>query len=227
MLALPAIATARPLVIGGLGIGETAYPHPASRHTGVATFMLAAGTALPRVALAMKSAGYRVRQGRRAHYWPFLHWALISAVHPSGFQVFLQSAPPWRQSRRPGHAELLRGARQVHCAEGLSFATPGIEDAMALVAAGIGVERNPLSLVAAVDCALLLQSLASTTERTPTSVQVGRGSALGTARIRAKDNYARRGACACLTRRTAFRSFCGNGRTRGSCTSFSTFPPTP
>jgi hypothetical protein len=160
VLRTAAIAAASPLVIGGLGIGETVYPDPASRHTGILSLMLASGTRLPELAREIQASGYRVRSaGRRARFWPFLPWARVWLMHPSGFQLLLLSAPPWRNARRPGHADLLRNARQVSCPGGLSFATPRIEDALRLLATGIGGEQNPRSLLPPVDRAMLLRSL--------------------------------------------------------------------
>ncbi len=160
ILRVPVIAAAQPLVIGGLGIGETVYPDPASRHTGVLSLMVAAGTNLPRLAHAMKADGYRVRQaGRRARYWPFLRWARLRLVHPSGLQLFLLSAPPWRRTHPMSHARLLRHASQVQCSGNLSFFTPRIEGALTLIARGIGGEHNPMSLLPAVDSGLLLRRL--------------------------------------------------------------------
>jgi hypothetical protein len=164
ILAVPAVAAAQPLVIGGLGIGETVYPDPASRHTGILALMLAAGTALPRLARELEPHGYRIRRaGRRALYWPFLPWARVELVHPSGFQVYLFSAAAWRKGHRLGHARLLRDARRVSCPGGLSFLTPGIADAIALISRGLGSERSPLSLVPAVDSTLLRRQLGAGT----------------------------------------------------------------
>ncbi len=156
ILAIPEIAAAEPLVIGGLGIGETVYPDPASRHTGILSIMLAAGTNLHVLARQLAVNGFRIRQaGKRSRHWPFLPWARAWLWHKSGFQVYLISAPFWRAGHRLGHKRLMRGAMQVDCPGGLSFRTPRFADAMALIAVGIGREHSLQSLLPAVDTALL------------------------------------------------------------------------
>ena len=102
----------------------------------------------------------RIRAGRYYPlHWPFLPWARVWLTHPSGFQVYLVSAPRWRIGHRLGHARLLPDARRVTCPGGLGFVTPRIEHALALIAAGIGRERNPLSLLPTVDAELLRHHL--------------------------------------------------------------------
>jgi hypothetical protein len=160
ILAAPAIASASPLVIGGLGIGETAYPDPASRHTGILSLMLATGTNLPRLAQELEGLGYDLRHvGRRAHYWPFLAWARIWLMHPSGFQLYLFAAPWWRWRSPLVHGRLLSRARRVSRPDGLVFLTPSAADALALLESGIGREHSATTLLPAVDTAMLRRTL--------------------------------------------------------------------
>jgi SAM-dependent methyltransferase len=169
ILAVPAIASANPVVIGGLGIGETAYPDAASRHTGILSLMLATGTDLPHLAKQLEGLGYHPRHvGRRARYWPLLAWARIWLTHPSGFQVYVFAAPQWRRRARLAHAGLLSRARRISCAEGLVFLAPCAADALALLDLGIGREHSPMTLLPAVDAVLLRRTLGRGDEAEPT-----------------------------------------------------------
>jgi hypothetical protein len=166
ILAVPAIECGSPLVTGGLAIGETVYPDPASRHTGILSLMLTTGTSLPRLARELEILGYHPRHtGRRARYWPFLAWARVWLTHPSGFQVYLFAAPPWRRRSRLAHAALMSRAQRIRCPDGLAFLAPAPNDALALIERGIGREHSPVTLLPAVDAALLRRSI--TDGRTP------------------------------------------------------------
>ena len=169
ILALASVAARDPLIIGGLALGETVYPHPATRHTGVLTLMLAAGTPLWRLMRDLRSRHYRVRQaGWRMLHVPLRPLAHLRAAHPSGFQFTLLSAPLWSARAPLSHARLRHRAQDIHASETLRFLAPHPQDAAALLEVGIGREWNPLSLMPAVDRALLHQALPRSHQEDPT-----------------------------------------------------------
>lgn len=149
------LAQHNPLVIGGLAIGETAYPHPATRHTGVLSLVLADGTKLRPIRRQLIERGYRVQcAGLRSLHLPWSAFARLRLRHPSGFQLLILSAAG--RSRLPlTHAALRERAQTVRVADGLEFLAPAPEDGLALIGEGEYGEQDPNSLVSSVDAALL------------------------------------------------------------------------
>jgi hypothetical protein len=155
VIAEPALAPGEPLAIGGLALGETLYPDPACRHTGLQTLMLRAGTRLMPIAAALQAKGYRIRRtGWRARHLPFHPVASLWLQSPSGFHVMLLSMPGWRQWHPLAHASLMRDAEWVQAGT-LRFQVPSRRAARALAAQGLGCEQGTGNLMVAVDAALL------------------------------------------------------------------------
>jgi hypothetical protein len=162
ILSLPELAPCDPLVIGGLGIGETAYPAPATRHTGALTMMLADGTRLRPLMRKLLSRNYRVRRaGLFSWHLPGNIFARVWLMHPTGFNVQLLSA----SGRRPlSHTELMKRAQGLRVGDGLAFQAPAPAEALALIDNGVGAERGLDSLVPQVDAALLRRLIAGGVE---------------------------------------------------------------
>ena len=155
VIAEPALAPGEPLAVGGLALGETLYPDPACRHTGLQTLMLRAGTGLMPIAAALQAKGYRIRRsGWRARHVPFRPVASIWLQPPSGFQVMLISMPAWRRWHPLAHASLMRDAEWVQAGT-LRFQVPSRRAARALAAQGLGREQGSGNLMVEVDAALL------------------------------------------------------------------------
>jgi hypothetical protein len=159
ILTLPDLVQHDPLVIGGLAIGETAYPTPATRHTGVLTTMLTDGTRLRPIMRRLIGRGYRVRRaGLRSLHLPGSAFGRLWLTHPTGFHLILLSASRWNRSSLI-HAELMKRAQTVRAADGLEFLAPAPADALALIEHGICGEQSLDSLVPAVDARLLVQMI--------------------------------------------------------------------
>ena len=158
ILANPLIAEHDPLMLGGLGLGQTVYPHPATRHTGVITLLLRPGTSLRRLMHALVAQGYRTRDaGWRSLHLPFRRHARLRLAHPSQMKLLLLAAPAWRSADSLGHAALQSRALQVS-AGNARFIAPCAPDALALAAQRLTGE-SPVSLLPQVDEALLRQHL--------------------------------------------------------------------
>lgn len=165
ILDTPFFRDARPLVVGTLAFGETLYPHPATRHTGLLCLMLRAGTCLRRVRRHALAAGYRVRRaGVGSLHLPFSKWATLWLSHPSGFHLEVMSAPFWRAGDRHGHARMIEGAQTVEYVEAAHFLTPAPHDAWALACGGMGRDRQPGSLLWLVDAVFLGRRLRDGTD---------------------------------------------------------------
>ncbi len=159
ILADPAIAPHDPLMLGGLGLGQTVYPHPATRHTGIITLLLRPGTSLRPLMYRLVSKGYRTREGGwRTLHVPFVRHARLRLDHPSQMKLLLLSAPAWRHTEALGHASLRQRAVPV-AAGSARFLAPSPADALALTAARLTGE-GAANLVPMVDEALLRQYLA-------------------------------------------------------------------
>lgn len=161
ILSLAELVRCDPLVIGGLSISETAYPAPATRHTGVLTLMLADGTPLRPVMRRLRGRGYRMRRaGLRSLHLPGNPYARVWLNHPTGFHLHLLSASALRNRLSMGHTGLRERAQTVVAASGLEFVAPAPADALALIENGIRGEQSPDSLLPAVDAALLRHLIA-------------------------------------------------------------------
>jgi hypothetical protein len=154
----PAIAEHDPMMLGGLGLGQTVYPHPATRHTGIITLLLRPGTKLRPLMYALVAQGYRTRQGGwRTLHLPLVRHARLRLAHPSQMKLLLLSAPAWRMSDPLGHTGLKTRAVPM-MAGNARFTSPSLSDSLALTAHRFtGESRN--SLIPAVDEALLRQYL--------------------------------------------------------------------
>lgn len=157
MLADPAIAPHDPLMLGGLGLGETVYPHPATRHTGIITLLLRPGTPLRPLMYRLVARGYRTREGGwRTLHVPFLRHARLRLDHPSQMKLLLLSAPAWRTGDPLSHGRLRQRAVTISTSRNLRFESPALPDALALSDHRLTGE-GPNSLVPLVDAALLRQ----------------------------------------------------------------------
>lgn len=159
ILANPIIAAHAPLMLGGLGLGKTVYPHPATRHTGTITLLLRPGTKLRPLMYALVAQGYRTRQGGwRTLHLPLRRHAHLRLSHPSQMKLLLLSAPAWRRDDALGHTALK--SRAVPIAAGNArFTALSLLDALALTQRRLTGE-SPTSLVPLVDEALIRAVLA-------------------------------------------------------------------
>ena len=159
ILANPVIAAHDPLLLGGLGLGQTVYPVPATRHTGIITLLLRPGTKLRRLMHALVADGYVTRDGGwRTLHVPFRRHARLGLKHPSAMKLLLLSAPAWRSADPLGHATL-KGRAALTTAGKARFYAPALPDALALATLRLTGEGQT-SLVPHVDAALLRQALA-------------------------------------------------------------------
>lgn len=160
ILANSIIAAHDPLMLGGLGLGQTVYPVPATRHTGIITLLLRPGTKLRPLMYALVEQGYRTREGGwRTLHLPFRRHARLRLAHPSQLKLLLLSAPLWRAADPFGHAVLRQNAQTITAGRGASFIAPALPDALALTNRRVTGE-SAASLVPLVDAALLEQALA-------------------------------------------------------------------
>lgn len=159
ILADPAIAPHDPLMLGGLGLGQTVYPHPATRHTGIITLLLRPGTPLRPLMYRLVEKGYRTREGGwRTLHVPFLRHARLRLDHPSQMKLLLLSAPPWRTGSPSGHRQLRERATTITTGRNLRYQSPALPDALALTDHRLTGE-GPSSLVPLVDAALLREAI--------------------------------------------------------------------
>lgn len=159
ILANPTIADHAPLMLGGLGLGQAVYPHPATRHTGIITLLLRPGTKLRPLMYALVAGGYRTRGGGwRTLHLPFLRHSRLLLSHPSGMKLLLLSAPAWRGADPLSYSRLRGRAATVAIGQNLRFLAPAPSDALALANRRLTGE-GPTSLVPAVDAALLRDAL--------------------------------------------------------------------
>lgn len=159
ILATPIIAENEPLMLGGLGLGQTVYPLPATRHTGIITLLLRPGTKLRPLMHDLVKQGYRTRQGGwRTLHLPLHRHARIRLEHPSQMKLLLLSAAPWNTSDPLSFARLCQGATVVTTGRNLRFRSPALPHAVAL-ADGRLTGEGPHSLVPLVDAALLRSAL--------------------------------------------------------------------
>lgn len=160
ILADPAIAEHDPLMLGGLGLGETVYPHPATRHTGIITLLLRPGANLRRLMYRLVAQGYRTREGGwRTLHLPFRRYARLRLDHPSQMKLLLLSEPAWRSSGAMGYATLTQRGNPTATRRGLRFSAPALSDALALSRLRLTGEGHA-SLVPDVDATLLRHVLA-------------------------------------------------------------------
>jgi SAM-dependent methyltransferase len=158
ILAEPTIARHDPLMLGGLGLGETVYPHPATRHTGVITLLLRPSTALRPLMYDLVAKGYRTREGGwRTLHTPFRRYARLRLDHPSQMKLLLLSEPAWLSNRTLAHAALKANAMPVTAGKA-HFLAPALRDALALTDLRLTGE-SPDNLVPQVDAALLRDGL--------------------------------------------------------------------
>ena len=157
----PIISGHAPLMLGGLGLGETVYPHPATRHTGIITLLLRPGTKLRPLMYALVAQGYQTREGGwRTLHLPFRRHARLRLAHPSQMKLLLLSEPGGRHADPLGHTELTSHASAI-TAGNATFTVPSLSDALALTTGRLTGE-SATSLVPQVDEALLNQALATT-----------------------------------------------------------------
>ena len=159
ILANPAIAEHDPLMLGGLGLGETVYPHPATRHTGIITLMLRPGTNLRRLMYALVARGYRTREGGwRTLHLPLRRHARLRLDHPSQMKLLLLSEPGWHSGGAISHPALRMRAATIATSRNLRFLTPALPGALALSRRRLSGESTA-SLVPRVDATMLQQTL--------------------------------------------------------------------
>jgi len=159
ILANPIIAEHDPLMLGGLGLGQTVYPHPATRHTGIITLLLRPGTKLRPVMYRLVEQGYRTREGGwRTVHLPFMHHARLRLDHPSQMKLLLLSAPAWRAGDPLSHGHLRERGTTITTKRNLHFVGPTLPDALALSERHISGE-GPASLVPLVDARLLMEAM--------------------------------------------------------------------
>lgn len=160
ILASPVIAAHEPLMLGGLGLGQTVYPDPATRHTGIIALLLRPGTRLRPLMHALVADGYVTRDGGwRTLHVPFRRHARVGLKHPSAMKLLLLSAPVWRTGDPLGYSTL-RGRAALTTAGKARFYAPALPDALALSTLRLTGEGRA-SLVPHVDAALLGQALAN------------------------------------------------------------------
>ncbi len=154
ILANPLIAAHDPLMLGGLGLGQSVYPVPATRHTGILTLLLRPGTRLRPLMYALVAEGYVTRDGGwRTLHLPARRHARLGLRHPSAMKLLLLSAPAWRRGDPLGHAALQSRATPL-TAGNARFRAPALADALALSTLRLTGEGQQ-SLVPLVDTALL------------------------------------------------------------------------
>lgn len=155
----PAIAEHDPLMLGGLGLGQTVYPHPTTRHTGIITLLLRPGTRLRSLMYRLVAQGYRTREGGwRTLHLPFVRHARLRLDHPSQMKLLLLSEPGWRPRGAVGHATLKQCGAILATDRNLRFFAPALSAALTLSKCRLTGER-PESLVPLVDVELLRQAL--------------------------------------------------------------------
>jgi len=160
ILANPAVSEHDPLMLGGVGLGQTVYPHPATRHTGIITLLLRPGTNLRPLMYELVKQGYRTREGGwRTLHLPLVRHARLRLIHPSQLKLLLLSAPSWRAERDLGHAKLKQRATVLAAGHRFRFMAPSLEDALALAELRLNGE-GPSSLIPQVDATLLKRALA-------------------------------------------------------------------
>lgn len=158
ILANPIISGHAPLMLGGLGLGQTVYPHPATRHTGIITLLLRPGTRLRPLMYALVAEGYRTREGGwRTLHLPFRRHARLRLSHPSQMKLLLLSEAGERHTDPLGHTALASRADAI-TAGNATFTAPSLVDAQALTA-GRFTGEGPTSLVPQVDETLVGQAL--------------------------------------------------------------------
>lgn len=158
ILANPIIAAHEPLMLGGLGLGQTVYPAPATRHTGIITLLLRPGTGLRPLMRAMVAEGYVARDaGWRTLHVPFRRHARVGLKHPSAMKLLLLSAPAWRTGDPLGYGTL-DGRATLTISGRARFRAPALPDALSLSTLRLTGE-GPASLLPQVDAALLRQAV--------------------------------------------------------------------
>jgi len=140
-------------------LGETVYPHPATRHTGIITLLLRPGTPLRPLMYHLVVRGYRTREGGwRTLHIPFRRHARLRLDHPSQMKLLLLSAPAWRTGDPLSHGRLHQRGVTISTSRNLRFESPALPDALTLSDHRLTGE-GPASLVPRVDAALLRQVL--------------------------------------------------------------------
>lgn len=159
ILANPIISGHAPLMLGGLGLGQTVYPHPATRHTGIITLLLRPGTKLRPLMHALVAEGYQTREGGWGTlHLPFRRHARLRLSHPSQMKLLLLSEPAVGHTDSLGHTALASRASAI-TAGNVTFIAPSLHDALRLTAHRLTGESGA-SVVPPVDEALLQQALA-------------------------------------------------------------------
>lgn len=165
ILAEPFLVTLEPMVLAGLGLGETIYPDPASRHTGILSLLLPNGTKLTPLLERFGQAGYQVTQsGRRARHWPGLPAAEARLRHRSGMSMHLASPPDWGRLTGLDYTALRRRGVRIE-APGLELVTPGLRDALDLIGRGLVAEHSPTTLLPALDAGLIRRAMSGPATR--------------------------------------------------------------
>lgn len=160
ILAEPFLLPLRPMVLAGLALGETIYPEPASRHTGILSLLLPNGTDLVSLLEQFRAAGYRVTQaGRRARHWPGLPAAEARLQHESGMSMHLASPPVWGRLIGLDYGSLWARAMRIEAPD-IDLIAPCLPDALVLLRRGLVAEHSQDTLLPALDTGLIARALA-------------------------------------------------------------------
>lgn len=154
LLELPALGRADPVVVGELGLGETVYPAPATRHTTRLQLRLRRDADWQQLVQAVGPLGFSVqRPSWRRRLLP----GNLYLRHASGFRVDLTMDDWWERAGGLTHHHLLSTGQWVEAAGELRFRTPGLDQAWRLACRTADRDRRGGRLLWLVDAGLIWQ----------------------------------------------------------------------